>query len=247
VTRLVAAELFKLRTTRTFYGLTLGPLVLVVLIFTAAALAGDFGGTAEPARDLLGIAGLSQVFALVLGLLSVTSEFRHGTVTPSLLTVPSRARLVLAKLAASALAGLVLGLVCFGVAAALVLVIFSARGIESGLDGGQTARIVVGGALAAALYAALGVGVGALVRVQVGAVIGALGWIFVLEPLIGIVPGVDDVVPKYGLNGVSTALSQTSGGGDLLGQVPGGLLLALYAAVAVGAGIAVLRRRDVSA
>ena len=45
--------------------------------------------------------------------------------------------------------------------------------------------MLVGGTLAAALYAALGVGLGALVRNQVGAIVGALIYVFMLEPLIG--------------------------------------------------------------
>ena len=46
----------------------------------------------------------------MLGILAITSEFRHGTITPSLLVVPDRVRLVLAKLGASVLIGLALGL-----------------------------------------------------------------------------------------------------------------------------------------
>ena len=39
-----------------------------------------------------------QAFTLLLGILAVTSEFRHGTITPSLLVVPNRTTLMLAKL-----------------------------------------------------------------------------------------------------------------------------------------------------
>ena len=60
---------------------------------------------------MMGVAGFVQVFALMLGILAITSEFRHGTITPSLLVVPDRVRLVLGKLGASILVGLALGLV----------------------------------------------------------------------------------------------------------------------------------------
>ncbi len=53
---------------------------------------------------------------------------------------------------------------------------------------------------------------------------------------------------KYGANGASNALGnlETEQTGDVLSQVPGGLLLAGYAAAFVVAGILVLRKRDVT-
>ena len=47
--------------------------------------------------------------------------------------------------------------------------------------------MIVGGTIATALYAALGVGVGAIVRNQVGAVVGTLVYLFVLENLLQII------------------------------------------------------------
>jgi ABC-2 type transport system permease protein len=247
VRRLVGAELFKLRTTRTFYGLTGGAVALVVVIAVLAAALGDFKHEEHALRGAASIAGLSQVFALVLGILAVTSEFRHGTITPTLLAVPGRVRLVTAKLIASALVGLALGLVCVGLVLALAGAIFSARGIDTGATGGDAVRFIVGVSVSAGLNAALGVGVGALVRNQVGAVIGVLVWGFVLEPLIGLIPGLKDVIPKYGLDGITNAVAGTSGASDALGQVPAGLIFAGYCAIFMIAGILVVRRRDVSA
>lgn len=247
MTRLVGAELFKLRTTRTFYGVTGGAIALVVLITVLAAALGDFKHEEHALRGAASIAGLSQVFALVLGILAVTTEFRHGTITPTLLAVPGRARLVLAKLGAALLTGLALGLACVGLALGLAAAIFSIRGIDTGATSSDVVGFIVGGGVSAALNAALGVGIGALVRNQVGAVIGVLVWGFVLEPLIGLIPGLKDVVPKYGLGGVSNAVAGTGDSGNSLGQLPAGLVLAGYCAIFLAVGIALMRRRDVSA
>jgi ABC-2 type transport system permease protein len=245
VSRALAAELFKLRTTRTNVGVALGALALVVVISLVAALAGDFQPR-DRAIELLQIAGLVQLFALILGILSVATEYRHGTITPSLLTIPDRTRLILAKLIAALALGLALGLVATAVCAAIVLPIVSGR-VDTSADGGQVVKEIVGNAVASGLFAAIGVGLGALLRNQVGAIIGALGWLFLVEPLLGIIPGFSDVISKWFPSG---AADQTSGWSDIadrLGQVPAGLVLAGYALAFLVAGMAMVRKRDVSA
>ena len=244
----IAAELFKLRTTRTSWGVILGSLALVLIISIIAALAGDFSaGDEAPGADLLEISGIVQIFALLLGILSVATEFRHGTITPSLLAVPDRARLVLAKLATAILAGALLGLVAAGACAAIVLPLLSSRDIATGTDSAEVLELIAGNTGASALYAAIGVGLGALVRNQVGAIIGALGWIFLIEPLLTLIPGFEDVITRWFPSGAANALAGTASSSDALDQLPAGLLLAAYSAIFVAAGIAVLRNRDISA
>jgi ABC-2 type transport system permease protein len=53
---------------------------------------------------------------------------------------------------------------------------------------------VAGGTAATALFAALGVGLGAIVRNQVGAIVGALAYLFAIEPLIAIAPSLHAAV-----------------------------------------------------
>jgi ABC-2 type transport system permease protein len=245
VTPLVSAEIFKLRSTRTFYGVVGGALGLVLLIVVLASATGH-----TLLRDLIGVAGFAQVFALILGIVAVTSEFRHGTVTPSLLVVPDRVRLTLAKLGASFATGLALGLVSAGLAVVIGGVILHVRGIGSGLTGSQETKMIVGTTIATALYAALGVGVGAIVRNQVGAVIGTLVYLFVLENLLQIVKAFRDPVAKYGFGRVGQALTGTGDPGvdhPPLHQVPAGLLLTAYCAIFLIVGIAVMKRRDITA
>jgi len=249
VSRLVRSELLKLRTTRTFLGITLAALGLIALAAGVGAAASTYGPSdPSPGRDLLEAGGIAQPFSLVLGVLAVSTEFRHGTITPSLLTVPRRARLVIAKLIAHGVAGLVLGLVAFGLAAALAFPILSARGISSDLGFEAAFEVLAGGLACLVLLAAIGVGVGAIVRNQVGAVMVALGWWIVVEPLLAAIPKVGDSIAKYGIDGAVNATSATSLGAEAeLGQVAGGLLLLAYAAIFAAVGIAVLRQRDVTA
>ena len=247
MSRLVGAEFFKLRTTRTFYGVVGGALALVVGIVVLAAATGTWHRGDTPLRDLMGISGFAQVFALVLGILAVTSEFRHGTITPSLLAVPDRTRLVLAKLITALIAGALLGLAASALCAVITLPILSARDAGTGSDSTEIINLIVGNTAACALFAALGVGLGALIRNQVGAIIGALGYLFVVEPLLGVIPGFSDTVQKWFPGGASSEVAGTSGLDDPLGQLPAGILLAAYAAVFLVAGILMIRSRDVSA
>jgi ABC-2 type transport system permease protein len=177
-----------------------------------------------------------------MGILCITNEFRHGTITPTLLLTPDRVRLVLAKLVASLAVGLVIGLAAACIIAAVV------AAVDGDTDGALT--LIAGSTVLAGLYAVLGVALGAIVRNQVGAIIGALVYLLLLEGLIGLIPGIDEVLPKYGLGGTSAALRASDGGdpsADYLAQVPGGLLLTAYIAALLIAGIVVMRRRDVTA
>ncbi len=250
MTQIISAELFKMRTTRTFYALV-GSALLLVLVPSIPILAFvNF----EPEDDPLAIlmfflSGLVQVFALLLGILAATNEFRHGTITPSLLVVPNRVRLMLSKLTAALLVGLVLGLVTTGLIILLVILFGSFRDFTTGED---KLLLLVGGSLASALFAGLGVGFGALVRNQVGAVVGALVYVFVLEPAIGgvlsLVDALDDIMPKYSLGAVGNGLMGADFEDSMaLGQVPSGLILTAYVAIFVAAGLAMVRRRDISA
>jgi ABC-type transport system involved in multi-copper enzyme maturation permease subunit len=63
------------------------------------------------AAALLGVGNLAAAFAALTGVLLVTGEYRYGTIRPTFLFNPSRGRVVAAKLAASLLAGLAVGIV----------------------------------------------------------------------------------------------------------------------------------------
>ncbi|HMJ02754.1 MAG TPA: hypothetical protein VK506_07425, partial [Conexibacter sp.] len=181
--------------------------------------------------------------------LAVTTEIRHGTITPTLLTVPSRGRVIAAKVVAHLLAGFAIGVAALAADLVLVEVILSSRGIESGTSFSELVRWGLGIAGSAALLAGLGVGVGAVVRNQVGALVAAFAWVFVLEPLLAAVPTIGDSIARFGVGGLLDALDgvDADSGENLLGQVPAGLLLAGYVAVFAVGGAALLRRRDVTA
>ena len=42
-------------------------------------------------------AGFATIFALLFGIVVVTAEFRHGTITPTFLVTAARTRVILSK------------------------------------------------------------------------------------------------------------------------------------------------------
>ncbi|HEY3979860.1 MAG TPA: hypothetical protein VGM79_21465 [Streptosporangiaceae bacterium] len=249
MTNLLRAEVLKLRTIRAPGLLAVAVLVVVAAAAAATAAASTFSPSDHPARLVLAIAGPAQTIALLLGVLAVTTEHRHGTVTPAVLITPKRTRLLIAKLAVLAAAGAALGLVVFGAAAVITLPVLAARHVPSQLDATGVTGIIVGGAASTALFAALGVGFGALVRNQVGAVVAALGLLYVAEPLLAALPGIGDSVQRFGLAGLATAGSGTTaflGSAHLLPALTAIGLLAAYAALVVAAGAVLGCQRDLA-
>jgi ABC-2 type transport system permease protein len=250
MTALIRAEARKLATTRTCWLLAAGAFVLIVGGATAAAIGTTFTEPTSPVRATLALAGLAQTCALLVGTLTVTGEYRHKTITTTVLITPRRTRVLAAKLITVAGAGLIFGLLATGAAVAVTLPILSGRHLASGIGGAQLAGIIAGGGVGTALWAALGVGVGAIIRNQVGAVVAIVFLLYAAEPLIGFIPGVGTAVQQYGLAGLAAGVTATASypaTTHLLGQAAAGAVLAAYAAVGLLAGAVLLRQRDITA
>jgi hypothetical protein len=192
---------------------------------------------------------VAQTIALLTGVLAVTSEYRHKTIIPALLITPRRLPVLVAKLITLAIAGLAFGVLATGAAAAITLPVLASRHIPAGVSGVQVAAIIAGGGAATALCAALGVGLGAIIRDQVGAVIAVLAVLYVVEPVFGFIPGVGPGVREFGIGGLVAGAAGTPAypaSPHMLGQAGAGGVLSGYAAVALLAGAVLLRRRDVA-
>ena len=94
MTRLVAAELLKLRTTRTFWALAGSGAALVLLIVVLSLLLDDALDDASDVRSLLSTVGICGLLTLVLGVVVAAGEYRHGTIASTLLVTPQRLRAV---------------------------------------------------------------------------------------------------------------------------------------------------------
>jgi ABC-type transport system involved in multi-copper enzyme maturation permease subunit len=271
--RAIRAEFVKLLTTKMWWILLI--VLTAYVAFTAGILALAFSGSLPepggapdpttpqiPADALPPIvysiaSSIGYVFPLLLGTLAVTGEFRHQTLTPTFLATPKRGRVLAAKLVVMAIFGALYGVVAVVGAVGTGAAILSANG-TTGLDDGDNwlmfARIV----LAMALWAIIGVGVGALIPNQVAAIVVVLAFTQFIEPILRTVAGVVDWVAAVGnylpgaagdtLAGASifTALAASAGNAPVLEWWHGGLLLLAYALVATIVGYLVSWRRDVT-
>jgi hypothetical protein len=99
--------------------------------------------------------------------------------------------------------------------------------------------------VSAALFAAIGVGVGALVRNQVAAVVGLCVWLLFIEPiLLGDIQSAGKFAPGASAGAIAGAI-QTQIADTLVAPALGVLLLAAYAAIASAAGAIATARRDI--
>ena len=243
MTRLLHAELLKLRTTRTFValaGCAVASSLLLVILTTSL-------GTVDEAafRDLLA-SNPGATFILLMGVLGITGEWRHRTIASSVLAAPDRVRLLAAKTIAYAIAGVVVSLVVTTSIMLAGTLIVSGRG-EATLTLIDLADVLWRSLAVGALLGALGVGVGALLRNQIVAVTALLILGLVLEPtLVGLVPEVGRFGPTVGApSGIlDIAVDRGNAPAALLAPGLAAAVSIAWASATFASAAALLRRRD---
>jgi ABC-2 type transport system permease protein len=238
----IAAEWRKLRTVRGSW-LLLGLAQLVVVAGVGGLMISRDDAT-SPAGQRAAVAhiGLVAIFALLLGITAVAGEYRHRTITDAYLTTPRRDRVLLAKLAVYTGAGAVFGIVAAVSALAATAVALAAEG-SSLANSAELWRTVVGGVGWNIAFAALGVGVGALITNLIGAVAAALAWLALVEGIVAQLVGSAGRWLPFALGSALDGLPGSSGGPP---QWQAALGLTGYVAVFVVAAVATTVRRDVT-
>jgi hypothetical protein len=247
MTALLRAELLKLRTTRTFIALTGVALGTSLLICVLVSLLSE--PTQESVLSDVFTSDTSALFIVILAIVGITGEWRHRTITSSLLAAPDRLRFLAAKTLAFAAAGLLLSLLISITVAIVGTVILSARDLptpELGELAGQIAR----NAEIAALLGAFGLALGTLVRNQPVAIVGVLVLSFAIEPtVLALAPDVGRFGPFSGLSAsIQDIPASDVGNEDANLLSPGLAVLAMLAWIGTvfAAGAVLLRRRDLT-
>lgn len=243
---LIRTEVLKLRTIRSPWLLLAASPLLVIAGVSGLVISGGRPLDATMQSGALAHVGLTSIFTLVFGILAVAGEYRHKTITDTYLSTAARGRVVGAKLLVyavfGALAGVVGGLVGLGVAAAW----WSDKGVSFAWGDSQMWTTIGGGIAWTAAFAAIGVGVGALIRSLVGAIAVALAWVALVEGIVGQLLGNLARWLPFNAGQALGAGTKDMALGNLLPRWGGGAVLALYTLVFAVLAVTTSMRRDVS-
>jgi ABC-2 type transport system permease protein len=256
VTALLRAEWRKVTTVKLGWGMLLGAMALAALgVVAQIASNGSRGGGAfalplsasQTQKSIAASAASAYLFSVVVGIILITTEFRHFTSRPTFLIEPRRGLVIVAKMLVAAVVGVIYGVVCAATSAAIMVPWLAAKGVTiHWIDGGVLESLLSAIAVIA-IFAVVGIGVGVLVRNQIAAVIGALAYLFVLEPLIQIIPVVKNVYPYL----PGAAAGAITGGGraagaSLLDPWLGAVVLLGWGVLFAASGWILTIRRDIA-
>jgi ABC-2 type transport system permease protein len=243
VKALLRAELIKLRTTRTFVVLTAATLAISLLVVVLTTTIQD-EWTEDDARDLF-TSDFTGLFILLLGVMGMAGEWRHRTITSTVLAAPRRLRLLSAKTISYAVAGIAISLIVTVTIMAIGTLILSARDLPTaGL--GDLADVLWRNLVVAAYLGAFGVCIGGLIRNQIVAIVGLLLLMFAIEPaVIGLAPEVGKFGPTLAAPNGFIGLEDVFGEGDeQLTPAVALLVMIGWVGLAFTAAAARLERRD---
>ena len=241
----IASEFRKLTSTRSVYTMLAALLGFVTVAVIATVTDIDVLELQRPLERqpfIPAVLAVVPLFAILLGIRSFTDEFRHGSIVPTLLASPNRARVLGAKLVTNAVGGVAFAAAAMALAIAVGVPLLMGRGVE--VTWSATAIAEVAGRLVAAtaLWTGIGVGFGLAVRHQVAAVAGALIWILAGEGILSaFMPGIGTYFPGT----AGSALVGVNAQG-LLSPAMAAAVLAGWAAVAAVTGGVLMHRRDVA-
>lgn len=273
----ITSEVRKIFTTRLWWGMALGMAGLAAAISAgfAALVGSDFGespnseagnpfaamnvGTAQLIYNAGLVQNFTTLFPLALGVLLITSEYRHKTITATFLSTPRRWVVLVSKTVAVAVIGTVYAVVhSLASVGGGALVLTAAKGVDTLLSEPEVWKSLGIGVLAFIVWTLLGFGFGMLVRNQVAAVLIAVGVSFIAHIALNIIFSIQEWydaakwLPGNLTTGMLVTVDPTGGAGDPSAQPyftqwwVSALVLAGYAAVLAIAGSILTSRRDIT-
>ncbi len=255
------SEFTKIRSVRSTYWALLALVVACVgigALFSwgeaqhVASLAGTRGGADVAANtrshavatSLFGLL-IGQLVIVVLGALSITSEYSTGMISSSLTTMPRRGTVYAAKAIVFGAVALVVGLITSFGSFLAGQAILSAQHVGTTLGQPDALRAVIGGGLFLTVCGLLSFGIGAVLRHTAGAITASIGLTFVLYMLSGFLPDNWAVhIDKWIPFNAGAAIWEQLSGQDMFRPWTGFAVFCGYAGIAIVSGLILFVRRD---
>jgi ABC-type transport system involved in multi-copper enzyme maturation permease subunit len=206
----------------------------------------DASVISDPVSFILGTGvGLGQLAIAVLGVLVMTTEYSTGVIRASLLAVPRR----LPMLAAKAVVFAILLIVVTEIVAFCSFFVGSAilhAHVPVSLGDSGVARAVLGAGLYLTVLGLFALAIGTMIRHTAGAIATAIGVVFVLPILSGLLPGnwgahINAYLPEQAGTLITHTHEQS---GDLLSPWQGFGVLCIWTALLLAVAAYLLHRRD---
>jgi ABC-2 type transport system permease protein len=202
--RAIGAEALKLTSTRLWWVLAL--VMFIYVGFTSGIIGLFFGGLGEALGEtgqtpaipdemlppiVYSIAtSIGYVFPVILGALATTSEIRHQTLTPTFLATPKRGAVLAGKIVALGGFGALFGVIALIASIGLGAAMLAIGGFDLGLADSDNWALAGRAVIAMALWAIVGVGLGALIPSQVAAIVVVIAFTQFVEPILRTAAGV---------------------------------------------------------
>lgn len=258
--RFIKAELLKLLYARRNYGILLGAMALSSIGsgFTPYALSRVPNVLVSPLTQTAAVDSVyaralgAYILVVILGVLTVTSEFNQKTAIATYLAAPKRYQPLVAKIVIASVAGAIMNLLAtlVGMGVAAYALSFYPEAVAPSSSIWISNSLIA--LLTGAIIAIIGVGIGSLIRNQSLAVTVALIWFFIIDRLLavlfvevgkwlptGLISGLENL--KFNYQGPVVKVSAS----DYLDPWPAAGLLTVYGISFVVISLLTTTRRDI--
>jgi ABC-2 type transport system permease protein len=196
---------------------------------------------------------LSRILAMVVGIVSIGSEYRYGTLAWSHLATPRRVRMLLGKAGALLIFGVICGITSVAAGMLVAIPFVLANNGSFLLDQPDTLRSIILGVCSIALWTMIGMGLGILIKNMLIALVLGVILGFLVEPIVSLVLFLkrEDQLLNVMPSGATNAMLEISSPVLFAAQHPSpwwlaGMILVAWCLLPALAGVLSVVRRDLA-